>query len=62
MTKVKKVNIAVTYGLPYFVKAVSYTCKMFMKLTTGVNVIKLFYFVTDKEVSWRVCLMLAFSA
>ncbi len=29
-------------GQAYFVKAVSYVCKMFMKLTTTHNVIKLF--------------------
>jgi hypothetical protein len=29
-------------GAAYFARAVSYKCKMFMKLTTGVNAIKLF--------------------
>jgi hypothetical protein len=35
------------YGATYFVNAVSYACKMFMKLTTGVNDIKPFFFVHD---------------
>ncbi len=35
------------YGATYFVNAVSNMCKMFMKLTTGVNVIKTFFFIND---------------
>jgi hypothetical protein len=35
-------------GTAYFDRAVSYRCKMFMKLTTGVNAIKLFFPRTNK--------------
>ncbi len=31
----------------YFARTVSYVSKMFMKSTTGVNALKLFFFVTD---------------
>jgi len=30
-------------GPTYFTRAISYVCKMFMKMTAGVNLIKLFY-------------------
>jgi hypothetical protein len=36
-------------GAAYFGRAVSYKCKMFMKLTTGVNAIKLFFFVIQNK-------------
>ncbi len=36
----------------YQANAVSYTRKMFMKLVTGVNFIKLFFFVNDKETKY----------
>jgi hypothetical protein len=41
---------AVKDGTAYFVRAVSYIHKMFIKSTTGVELIKLFFFVTDEEV------------
>ncbi len=34
-------------GVAYFVRAVSYTCKKFMKLTTGATVIKNLSIVID---------------
>jgi hypothetical protein len=34
-------------GIAYFATAIRYDCKMFMKLTTGVNVIKTFFYITD---------------
>ncbi len=36
-------------GTAYFARAMSYACKMFMKLTTGANDLKLF-FVTEARV------------
>jgi hypothetical protein len=36
-------------GTTYFARAVSYVRKMFMKSTTGVDVIKFFFLVTDGE-------------
>jgi hypothetical protein len=41
------------YGASYFVNAVSNMCKMFMKLTTGVNDIKPFFFVNDVPAAWK---------
>jgi hypothetical protein len=35
-------------GTAYFDRAISYVCKMFMKLSTGVSFIKTFFFVTDE--------------
>jgi hypothetical protein len=36
----------------YLANAVSYIPKMFMKLVTGVNFIKLFFFANDKETKY----------
>jgi len=32
----------------YFARPVSYSCEMFMKYSTSVNVVKLFFLVTDE--------------
>jgi hypothetical protein len=37
-------------GTAYFARAVRYIHKMFIKSTTGVKLIKLFFFVTNKVV------------
>jgi len=49
-------------GPDHFAGAVSYAHKMFVKLTTGVNVIKLFFYATDGEFKYAsVCHWQAFT-
>ncbi len=38
--------------------AVSYACKTFMKLTTGLNIIPVLFFVTDASVNKLECMLL----
>jgi hypothetical protein len=42
-------NLELTDYAAYFATAVSYTRNIFMKLTTGDNLIKLFFFLTGEE-------------
>jgi hypothetical protein len=46
-------------GTPYFARVVSYTCKMLIKLSTGVEFIKLFYSSMTAELNRLECLSLA---
>jgi hypothetical protein len=45
-------------GKTFFARVISYSCKMFMKLTTGVNIIQPFFFIIALEFNKLDCLSL----
>jgi hypothetical protein len=47
------------YGTPYFARVVSYTCKMLIKSSTGVEFIRLFYSSMTAGLNRLECLSLA---